>query len=154
MLSASAARMGCVKTTLREIGKTRCFSVAVGRRESGLLPVGKRNSQFRVVLASNMCRWKSTMAAYTDLDAQERAWDKSHGHAEALKVRSTFAKEAWMINLGRGDNNRWLLGPRDPDEWFTGLKPSSCPGKFANCKLKNSFGLRIDSAYLKSATFL
>jgi len=133
MLSASAARMGCVKTTLREIGKTRCLSVAVGRRESGFRPVGKRYSQFNVVLASDMRRWKSTLAAYSDSDVQEKVWDKSHGHAEALKVRSTFANEAWMINLGRGDNDRWLLGPRDPDEWFTGLKPSSCPGKLVDC---------------------
>ena len=33
-----------------------------------------------------------------------------------------------MINLGRGNNDEWLLGPRDEDEWFTGLKPSTCPG--------------------------
>ena len=133
MLSASAARMGCVKTTLREIGKTRSLSVAVGRRESGFRPVVKRYAQFNAVLPSAACRWKSTMAAYSDSDVQEKVWDKNHGHAEAHKVRSTFANEAWMINLGRGDNNRWLLGPRDPDEWFTGLKPSSCPGKFVIC---------------------
>ena len=140
MLSASAARMGCVKTTLREIGKTRSLSVAIGRRESGVRPIFKRYSQFNLVLASDTSRWKSTMAAYSDSNAEEKFWDKSHGHAEALKVRSTFANEAWMINLGRGDNNQWLLGPRDPDEWFTGLKPSSCPGKFIMCKMK--VGLR------------
>lgn len=33
-----------------------------------------------------------------------------------------------MINLGRDDNNAWLTGPRNVDEWYTGLKPSACPG--------------------------
>jgi len=35
-------------------------------------------------------------------------------------------QEAWMVNLGRGDDD-WLTGSR-PDEWYTGLKPSVCPG--------------------------
>eukprot|EP00584_Thalassiosira_punctigera_P000522 CAMPEP_0172526622 /NCGR_PEP_ID=MMETSP1067-20121228/1484_1 /TAXON_ID=265564 ORGANISM="Thalassiosira punctigera, Strain Tpunct2005C2" /NCGR_SAMPLE_ID=MMETSP1067 /ASSEMBLY_ACC=CAM_ASM_000444 /LENGTH=993 /DNA_ID=CAMNT_0013310161 /DNA_START=78 /DNA_END=3059 /DNA_ORIENTATION=+ len=34
--------------------------------------------------------------------------------------------EAWMVNLGRGDD-AWLTAPRDA-EWFTGLDPSVCPG--------------------------
>ena len=37
-------------------------------------------------------------------------------------------QEAWMINLGRDDNDQWLTGPRDPNEWFTGVQPSECPG--------------------------
>jgi 5-histidylcysteine sulfoxide synthase len=37
-------------------------------------------------------------------------------------------EEAWMINLGRDGNDEWLLKQRDPDEWFTGLKPEICPG--------------------------
>ena len=35
--------------------------------------------------------------------------------------------EAWMVNLGRGDEE-WLTGPRG-EEWYTGLKPSLCPGE-------------------------
>ena len=35
--------------------------------------------------------------------------------------------EAWMVNLGRGDEE-WLTGPRG-EEWYTGLKPSICPGE-------------------------
>ncbi len=133
MLSASAARMGCVKTTLRHIGKNhRKFSVASCRREL-LLSSGKQKSNtFRasVALVSDVNRWKSTVAAYGH-SADEETFDKNHDHAEAAKVRSTFShEEAWMLNLGRGDNNEWLLGPRDPDEWFTGLKPTSCPGEF------------------------
>ncbi len=69
------------------------------------------------------------MAVYSDPDFEETVWNKSQGHAQALKIRSTSPVEAWMVNLGR-DDNEWLLGPRDPDEWFTGLKPSCCPGKF------------------------
>jgi hypothetical protein len=45
---------------------------------------------------------------------------------------SLAQQEAWMINLGRGDNDQWLTGPRDEDEWFTGLKPSLCPGVQVN----------------------
>ena len=37
-------------------------------------------------------------------------------------------EEAWMINLGRDKNNEWLSTQRDADEWFTGVKPSLCPG--------------------------
>lgn len=35
--------------------------------------------------------------------------------------------EAWMVNLGRGDD-AWLTGPRG-GEWFTGLEPAICPGE-------------------------
>lgn len=40
-------------------------------------------------------------------------------------------QEAWMVNLGRGDNE-WLDGPRG-SAWFTGLEPSVCPGKYNSC---------------------
>lgn len=36
-------------------------------------------------------------------------------------------QEAWMVNLGRGDDE-WLTGPRGRD-WFTGKAPDVCPGK-------------------------
>lgn len=36
--------------------------------------------------------------------------------------------EAWMVNLGRGDE-KWLTGPRGGD-WFTGKAPDVCPGEF------------------------
>jgi len=137
MLSASAARMGSVKTTLRQIGMVRRFTAATSRRD--LASVGKRNKDkmpVRAVVPSDVHRWKSTMAAYTDSEVEEEiVWNKSHGHAEALKVRSTLSNEAWMVNLGRGDNNEWLLGSRNPDEWFTGLKPTLCPGKFPASKI-------------------
>jgi hypothetical protein len=69
------------------------------------------------------------MTSYDSSDDEEDS-NRSHGHAEAAKVRSAFShEEAWMVNLGRDDCNEWLLGPRDADDWFTGLKPSICPGK-------------------------
>ena len=69
------------------------------------------------------------MAIYNDSDDEETL-NKSYGYTEAAKVRSAFShEEAWMVNLGRDGNNEWLLGPRDPDEWFTGLKPTTCPGE-------------------------
>jgi hypothetical protein len=138
MLSVSAARMGCSKTTRRQIGKCRRgFSAAMGRREVVLRSGTQRSNTLcaRAALASDVSRWKSTMAAYGDSD-DEDAFNRSHGHREAAKVRSAFShEEAWMVNLGRGDNNEWLLGPRDPDEWFTGLKPTLCPGTFENYSL-------------------
>ena len=135
MLSASAARMGCVKTTLREIGKSRRgFSVATGCRRFISPAESKRMNASRVgaSFAPDVIRWKSTMAIYGDSDDEE-IFNKSHGYTQAAKVRSAFShEEAWMVNLGRDDNNEWLLGPRDPDDWFTGLKPTSCPGENEN----------------------
>ncbi|KAL7564184.1 hypothetical protein ACA910_021614 [Epithemia clementina (nom. ined.)] len=34
---------------------------------------------------------------------------------------------AWKQNLGRGQDDAWLKGPR-PHSWFTGLHPKNCPG--------------------------
>jgi hypothetical protein len=68
-----------------------------------------------------------------ELNDDEEDSKRSHGHAEGVKARNTLSHdEAWMVNIGRHDNDAWLLGPRDEDEWFTGLKPSICPGKFNN----------------------
>ena len=86
--------------------------------------------------------WKSTMAsvdyyyddADEDIDIDEI--NRSRGHAEAAEARATSHlshDESWMINLGRDGDNEWLLGPR-PDDWFTGMKPGVCPGKFQTCR--------------------
>jgi len=75
-------------------------------------------------------RHKSTAAAAIDYE-DDVATDSSIGHAAAAEARATMGKsheEAWMINLGRGNENEWLTGPRHED-WFTGLAPSKCPGK-------------------------
>jgi len=77
-------------------------------------------------------RWKSTMASYSDSDSDSD--DDNDGNEINTTTRNTVGdralshEEAWMINLGRSDNNKWLTGPRDPDEWFTGKQPKICPG--------------------------
>ena len=38
-------------------------------------------------------------------------------------------QEEWNVNLGRNNDNEWLTGPRDCD-WFTGVHPKDCPGKY------------------------
>ena len=83
--------------------------------------------------------WKSTLASLEDYDDEEDNYDvdidndnRARGHAEAAMARAAHTlshDEPWMINLGRDGDNEWLLGPRNPDDWFTGLKPSLCPGK-------------------------
>jgi hypothetical protein len=76
-------------------------------------------------------RNKSTAAALTDDAYGDVLNGHSSGHAAAMKARVSMDKsheEAWMINIGRGNENEWLSGPR-PQEWFTGLSPSKCPGK-------------------------
>ena len=82
--------------------------------------------------------WKSSIASmdYYDDDGDEESdidkTNRARGHAEAATARASSHlshDESWMINLGRNEDNEWLLGPRDPDVWFTGMKPSICPGK-------------------------
>lgn len=76
---------------------------------------------------STFWRHKSSLAAYDDDD--EDVIDATNGHAAAAALNFEKShQESWMINLGRGNNNAWLSGPRTGD-WFTGLAPSKCPGK-------------------------
>lgn len=45
-----------------------------------------------------------------------------------------LASESWRINLGRGNDNAWLMGPRNDKEWFTGIAPNqNCPGNVSAC---------------------
>lgn len=77
-------------------------------------------------------RHKSTAAAAVAVDYDDEiVTDSTIGHAAAAQVAVKLDKsheEAWMANLGRGNDNEWLSGPR-PEEWFTGIAPSNCPGK-------------------------
>ena len=110
----------------KNIGRKAVFSSETRLSSKGnrvLLP-----NNPRVVLSSNAARWKSSLAAYSDSDSDEE------NDVVATTTRSTFGEgalsheEAWMVNLGRADNNKWLTGPRDADEWFTGKQPKLCPG--------------------------
>ena len=86
MLSTTAARMGCVRTTLREIGKRNLRSTA--RNVQGRKFTMTQN--IRVPLASELSRWKSTMATYSDSEDESESV-RSLGHAEAAKARSVFS---------------------------------------------------------------
>jgi hypothetical protein len=111
-------------------------------------------------------RWKSTVAAYnTDSDDDEDPIDNvllmkisaSHcnGLAAAAMARSknaTFShEEAWMINLGRDDNNAWLTGPRNEGEWYTGRKPSICPGVDVDGNIRSLPLPRLDGVTRRAA---
>lgn len=89
MLSASAARMGCVRTTLRHIGKRNYRSMARSSRVNKKA-YNRLSHDSRVPLGSDVCRWKSTMATYSDSEDEEESV-KSRGHAEAAKARSVFS---------------------------------------------------------------
>jgi hypothetical protein len=133
MLSPQAARMSCVSTSLGHI-----------RRSARFLSIGRRHfdpsvrSRFRLptdvsrAFSSGLSRFKSTLAAYDE--SEDDNIDYRHqGHVTAAKARATDAiksyDDAWMINLGRDGDNEWLTGPRDQD-WFTGVAPRDCPGKY------------------------
>jgi 5-histidylcysteine sulfoxide synthase/putative 4-mercaptohistidine N1-methyltranferase len=70
------------------------------------------------------------MASYTDSDSDE---DNDNDESttttrDTVKDGVLSQEETWRVNVGRADNNEWLTGPRDPDEWFTGKQPKICPG--------------------------
>jgi hypothetical protein len=133
MLSPSAARMGF--TSFKQINRrnVRRFSVtmttsrrppALGKSRLSYAPAGQ--------VFSDVSRWKSTMASQDEVSDEDEETDPAQGHAETALARAKTIHshgESWMINLGRDGDNEWLLGPRDPDDWFTGLKPTVCPGK-------------------------
>ena len=56
-----------------------------------------------------------------------------------------------MVNLGRDENNEWLSTQRDADEWFTGLKPSICPGSDANGTIRSLPLPKLDSVTRQAA---
>ena len=155
MLSPQAARMGTVHTTLRKIGfhgSRRSFgggrgplptfssSFLLGRSDIGTSGLSKNQL---------LLRFKSSRAAvatvdYEDLVDDEEQCNKSiidgarygsyAGHAAAMEHRAitttTTTDEPWMINLGRSNDNEWLMRPRDPEVWFTGVAPThQCPGE-------------------------
>lgn len=86
MLSNSAARIGSVRTTLRQIGKRRPHStprIVCGRKFVPTEEIG-------VSLTSEFGRWKSTMATYSDAEDESES-ARSLGHAQAATARSVFS---------------------------------------------------------------
>jgi hypothetical protein len=51
------------------------------------------------------------------------------GAAASTQHLPDAAAMAWMVNLGRNNDNEWLTGPRG-QEWFTGTHPLECPGMY------------------------
>jgi hypothetical protein len=152
MLSPQAARMGTVYTTLRSIGKAgtrRFFGGSSSRRVVSFKSTTSRNENkqlsdtFRRQQLKQQ-RFKSSVGVAANFDTDSD--DEGHhdlgythaGQAAAAEYRAKNAHidEPWMINLGRGNDNAWLMGRRDEQEWFTGLAPvKNCPGKLnmSNC---------------------
>ena len=123
MLSPQAARMGTVFTTLRQIGKSSKLSRSTVRIAS------------RHGVGGTIARFKSTEALEDDYDGELTYRYKGHMSASALRVlhpttpvQDHDTNGPWTINLGRGNENAQLTGPRNPDEWFTGLAPHQSPG--------------------------
>ncbi|CAB9522563.1 Hercynine oxygenase [Seminavis robusta] len=159
MISPSACRMGLVTTSRRKIGTVLTGSSTLGGRRAFLTASSKSSSlvDASVVAPETKSlwtprspifrrRWKSSRAAAvydTDSDDQDDLEVRTKGLAAAAQLRATSAssaelshEEAWMINLGRGDDNEWLTGPRE-DEWFTGIHPRDCPGVDAKGKIRS-----------------
>ena len=109
------------------------------------------NNNFKSGLSKNhlLFRFKSSRAAAATLNYDESDDDEDSNNnnnnvgldtrygspmvnAAAMSQRTSSDQppEPWMINLGRNNDNEWLLNPRNPEEWFTGVAPmNQCPGK-------------------------
>lgn len=172
MLSPQAARMGTVHTTLRSIGCKKIYSQALSTKSSGgrgdtLTSYNKAFTTSKVekhnFLGRQNC-WKSTAALdYSgsndvignfkpSLDNSlgtkpESLSISGHSHALAAEYRNlndrSLVDEPWRINLGRGNDNVWLMQPRNASDWFTGVSPSNklCPGKQNDALFAFSFNV-------------
>lgn len=138
MLSPQAARMGTVWTTLRNIGMSSSNSALRVTLQ------GHRSSIRGSRLAD---RFKSPAAVFSSISDEDfddshhdnrgkLVVDRTEGHKLAAEYRAESDvnqrhayEEPWMMNLGRGNDNAWLMGLRKDDEWFTGVAPRNCPGK-------------------------
>lgn len=136
MLHSKKVSTKAMIASVRSIGSKRCFTLfgsATTRKPPSVTPqMAIRHSNRHTLPVSTLLRYKSSAAVSQVPDDTEEITGHSEGHAAAAEARNKFDtshEEAWMINLGRGSNNQWLTGPRS-DEWFTGLPPSQCPGKY------------------------
>ena len=158
MLSASAARIGRVSSiiTRKEVLEQQRFlsrrtSLLSSKRSSPLVPTIVSNhaaairdspwgdffSRKRSFSTSTLHEKEASRHVMTMTNCNDRPDDDHHnylprstskGSSDSKPVPKTQFED-WMINLGRGRNNEWLIGPR-PKEWFTGLIPDLCPGMF------------------------
>ena len=86
---------------------------------------------FRNIVESVFFLLKREVERKYDSDADEVLMEtRTKGHAQAAQLRANEKlshEEAWMINLGRNNDNVWLTGARE-DAWYTGVHPRDCPG--------------------------
>ena len=79
-----------------------------------------------------LARYAKSSCTAIDHDADDGYGEDINGNKSSMGrthagVEGRSYQEAWMVNLGRGDE-AWLSGPRSAD-WFTGVHPMVCPGK-------------------------
>jgi hypothetical protein len=116
MLSAQAARMGTVSTTLRQIGKKKVKNRFFTSSSSTIHLTPQRAKSTRAATIS------PTTAFY---------------YEEAVPHQQHVIREPWMANLGLTDQS-WLDGPRRHN-WFTGKHPSECPGKSSSSSARRPY---------------
>eukprot|EP00501_MAST-03F_sp_TOSAG23-6_P002313 GSMAST32.ASY1.ANO1.2415.1 assembled CDS len=63
----------------------------------------------------------------------------SHEEAHEASAVSENCSSEWKKNLRGGEENSWLIGPRDPEKWYTGKKPvhGICPGVASDGKIRS-----------------
>lgn len=161
MLSPQAARMGTVFTTLRRIGVAGFLHVgdsavhsrrvmghsAVSPLHTIRLPAAHSLKSYFLPFSDNLARrHKSSRAACCSFDEEvENSYVDNDVPMSNSKLDmtptihhrlSSAVSEPWTINLGRCKNHEWLVGPRDPQDWFTGVAPvNNCPGKLLDYAL-------------------
>jgi hypothetical protein len=129
MMFAGHSTMALATATLRStctVGKKQLLSTS--KKYASRL---RSNRPSTIRQASTASRHRSTAAALVDDDFDNVLNGHYTGHPAVAEARTSMDRsheEVWMINLGRGNEKEWLTGPR-PQEWFTGLPPSKCPGK-------------------------
>lgn len=167
MLSPSAARIGTTSTMLRELAKKRPPGCRFFNSRNGFSSIrhGGHLSPKAIEIRSkalstnaraffsttsdvSSTRWKSTMASY-DFDNEENDAEATTG--STVGAGTSSHDKGWMVNLGRSDNNEWLTGPRDPDEWFTGKQPKICPGVDAKGIIRSLPLPRLDAVTRENA---
>ncbi len=151
MLSSLTLRKGRTSAILRRgLVSKRVYSttfncaLSVGRSGSKPISVPDRHKIGSVLIS----RWKATVASHNESDSftDDYIDGKENHHGNNHNTKQRGYEEDWMINLGRSDNNEWLSGPRDPDEWFTGKQPKICPGVDTGHEIVRSLPLpRLDA---------
>jgi len=150
-MSTQASRL--VPSTLRKVSQASKRQLRTGSR-TGRSCVGSVGSRRHAECGDLLSRWNRTTVrclgdntiggiktrskssvAYAEDDDYEFTGLVVENHpsksdAAVTSHADSVAKshvEAWMINLGRNNDDSWLTGDRE-DKWWTGVHPRECPG--------------------------